>query len=61
VMWAIDYPYQPMKPAIDFMESAPVTEQERAKLYHENAECLFHIAPTGSTQSAQPSLVVEQG
>src|ERR1700733_14545501 len=45
VMWAIDYPYQPTKPAVEFMDSAPVSEAERAKLYHLNAERIFHIAP----------------
>jgi 2,3-dihydroxybenzoate decarboxylase/5-carboxyvanillate decarboxylase len=45
VMWAIDYPYQPQKPAVDFMDAAPVTQEQRAKLYHQNAERIFHIAP----------------
>jgi 5-carboxyvanillate decarboxylase len=45
VMWAIDYPYQPTKPAVEFMDLAPVTDEERGKLYHENAERIFHIAP----------------
>ena len=45
VLWAIDYPYQPTKPAVEFMDRAPVTDQERRKLYHENAERIFHIAP----------------
>lgn len=45
VMWAIDYPYQPSKPALQFMDSAPVSEADRAKLYHLNAERIFHIAP----------------
>jgi 5-carboxyvanillate decarboxylase len=45
VMWAIDYPYQPTKPAVQFMNSAPLSEAERAKLYHLNAERIFHIAP----------------
>ncbi len=45
VMWAIDYPYQPQQPAIEFMDSAPVTEAQRAQLYHRNAERIFHIAP----------------
>jgi 2,3-dihydroxybenzoate decarboxylase/5-carboxyvanillate decarboxylase len=45
VMWAIDYPYQPTKPAVQFMDSAPVSEADRAKLYHLNAERIFHIAP----------------
>ncbi|MDB6010059.1 MAG: putative hydrolase [Gammaproteobacteria bacterium] len=45
VLWAIDYPYQPTKPAVEFMDLAPVTAEERGKLYHENAERIFHIAP----------------
>jgi 5-carboxyvanillate decarboxylase len=45
VLWAIDYPYQPMKPAVQFMDSAPVTEAQRHQLYHENAERIFRIAP----------------
>jgi len=45
VMWAIDYPYQPQKPAVDFMDQAPVTDAQRAQLYHRNAERIFHIAP----------------
>ncbi|MGF7168730.1 2,3-dihydroxybenzoate decarboxylase/5-carboxyvanillate decarboxylase [Sphingobium xanthum] len=45
VMWAIDYPYQPQKPAVDFMDAAPVTDAERHALYHGNAERIFHIAP----------------
>jgi 5-carboxyvanillate decarboxylase len=45
VMWAIDYPYQPTKPALQFMDCAPVSEAERARLYHLNAERIFHIAP----------------
>ncbi len=45
VIWAIDYPYQPMKPAVEFMDSAPVSEEQRHKLYHGNAERIFHIAP----------------
>jgi 2,3-dihydroxybenzoate decarboxylase/5-carboxyvanillate decarboxylase len=61
VLWAIDYPYQPMKPAIDFMDQAPVSEEERAKLYHRNAERVFHIAPAEAEAAAQPTLVTEQG
>ena len=45
VLWAIDYPYQPMEPALAFMESTPVTEEQRALLFHRNAERIFHIKP----------------
>ncbi|HKV05573.1 MAG TPA: amidohydrolase family protein [Candidatus Acidoferrales bacterium] len=43
VLWAIDYPYQPSAPAVAFMDSAPVSAAEREKLYHGNAERVFHI------------------
>ena len=45
VLWAIDYPYQPMKPAVDFIEAFECTEAERHALCHGNAERIFHIAP----------------
>jgi len=45
VLWAIDYPYQPTTPAVEFMDSVPVSDAEREKLYHGNAERVFHIAP----------------
>jgi 5-carboxyvanillate decarboxylase len=43
VLWAIDYPYQPTAPAVAFMDSAPVSDEVREKLYHRNAERVFHI------------------
>lgn len=45
VLWAIDYPYQPSAPAVAFMDSVAVTDAEREKLYHGNAERIFHIKP----------------
>ncbi len=45
VLWAIDYPYQPSAPAVAFMDSASVSAAEREKLYHGNAERIFHIKP----------------
>jgi 5-carboxyvanillate decarboxylase len=43
IMWAIDYPYQPTAPAVAFLESAPVSEKERAQIAHSNAERIFRI------------------
>lgn len=43
IMWAIDYPYQPTAPAVAFLESAPVSENERAQIAHSNAERIFRI------------------
>ena len=43
VMWAIDYPYQPSAPAVAFMDAVKLDPLEKAKLYHRNAERVFHI------------------
>ncbi len=45
VIWAIDYPYQPMKPAVDFIESFDCTDEEMHAVCHGNAERVFHIDP----------------
>jgi 5-carboxyvanillate decarboxylase len=45
VLWAIDYPYQPTAPAVAFMDAAPLSDEDKAKVYHKNAERLFHIPP----------------
>jgi 5-carboxyvanillate decarboxylase len=45
VLWAIDYPYQPTEPAVAFMDAAPLSDEDKAKVYHKNAERIFHIAP----------------
>lgn len=43
IMWAIDYPYQPTAPAVAFLESAPLSDQERAQIAHRTAERIFRI------------------
>jgi 5-carboxyvanillate decarboxylase len=43
VMWAIDYPYQPTTPAVAFIESAPISDADKHKVAHGNAERIFHI------------------
>lgn len=45
ILWAIDYPYQPMEPAAEFMRTAPLSDEDRAKIAHGNAERIFHIKP----------------
>ncbi len=45
VLWAIDYPYQPSAPAVAFMDAAPISDEDKAKIYHKNAERIFHIDP----------------
>jgi predicted TIM-barrel fold metal-dependent hydrolase len=51
VLWAIDYPYQPSTPAVAFMDSAPISDADKHKIYHENAERVFHIQPAGVAHS----------
>lgn len=43
IMWAIDYPFQPTKPCVAFIEKAPISEADRAKIAHGNAEKIFRI------------------
>jgi 5-carboxyvanillate decarboxylase len=45
VLWAIDYPYQPSAPAVAFMDAVELNPEHKAKLYHRNAERVFHIQP----------------
>jgi predicted TIM-barrel fold metal-dependent hydrolase len=45
VMWAIDYPFQPTAPAVAFLESAPLSDDERARVAHANAERIFGLSP----------------
>ena len=42
-MWAVDYPVQPMDPAARFLESAPLSDAERTKIGHSNAELAFRL------------------
>jgi len=43
IMWAIDYPYQDTMEAVRFMDSAPIPDADKEKIYHGNAERLFRI------------------
>lgn len=45
VIWAIEYPYQPMEPAVRFVESFDCSDAERHALCHGNAEQVFQVKP----------------
>jgi predicted TIM-barrel fold metal-dependent hydrolase len=45
VMWAIDYPYQATAPAVAFLDATTLSNEERAKISHQNAERIFRISP----------------
>jgi 5-carboxyvanillate decarboxylase len=49
IMWAIDHPFQPTAPAVAFLETAPLSDSERAQIAHGNAERIFGISgPTAN-------------
>lgn len=43
VLFAVDYPYQYQKDAADFIEAAPMSDDDRALICHGNAERLFRL------------------
>ena len=43
IMFAVDYPYEPMGPTCEFIEGAAVTEEERALICYQNAAKRFGI------------------
>jgi 2,3-dihydroxybenzoate decarboxylase len=43
VMFSVDYPYEDPQVAADFIESAPIGEDVRAKVCYRNAERLLHF------------------
>jgi 5-carboxyvanillate decarboxylase len=45
ILFAIDYPYEESAMAAEFLESAPLSSQQRALIAHENAMQLFRIKP----------------
>lgn len=44
IIYAIDYPYQESVESANFMNSAPLPEEDMEKITHGNSEKLFHIA-----------------
>jgi 5-carboxyvanillate decarboxylase len=43
IMFAIDYPYQTTEDAVRFLDQAEITDEDRRKIYHRNAERIFGI------------------
>ncbi|HZF25760.1 MAG TPA: amidohydrolase family protein [Steroidobacteraceae bacterium] len=46
IMWAVDYPYQETHEAVRFMNDAPISDEDKAKIFHRNAERVFRIRAT---------------
>ncbi|OBF13622.1 amidohydrolase family protein [Mycobacterium sp. ACS4331] len=45
VLFATDYPYEDILTATAFLTAAPITNADRARISHLNAEQVLHIAP----------------
>jgi len=45
IMWAVDYPYQETVEATQWLNDAPISDGDKAKIFHKNAERLFKIPP----------------
>ena len=45
IMWAVDYPYQETVEATQWLNDAPISESDKAKIFHKNAERIFKIRP----------------
>ena len=43
IMFAIDYPYQTTEAAVRFLDEAEISDEDRRKIYHRNAERIFGI------------------
>jgi len=43
IMFAIDYPYQGTEGAVRFLDEAEISDEDRRKIYHRNAERIFGI------------------
>jgi 2,3-dihydroxybenzoate decarboxylase len=43
IMFSADYPYEMMQPAAQWLERAPISENDRRKIAHANARALFKI------------------
>jgi len=53
IMFAIDYPYQATEGAVRFLDEAEISDEDRRKIYHRNAEPIFGIPDGG--ESGEPA------
>lgn len=43
ILFGTDYPFESIETATDFLRSAPISDADRAKIGHLNAERLLHL------------------
>ena len=46
VMFAVDYPQEEHRPAVEAIDKAPMGKEDRAKFLYKNAERVFGIKST---------------
>lgn len=44
ILFAADYPYESVEEAVAFMDSAPISNEDKHKIYQSNAEKLFKLS-----------------
>jgi predicted TIM-barrel fold metal-dependent hydrolase len=45
IMFAVDYPYNSNSEGVAFVSSAPISEADKSKIFHANADRLLRLAP----------------
>ena len=43
MLFSVDYPYQPTKTGVEFIEAAPISEADKEKVFYRNAEKLLKL------------------
>lgn len=43
ILFAVDYPFEPNKEAVSFMDAVPIPDSDKEKIYHLNTEKLFSL------------------
>lgn len=43
ILFAADYPYESVEEAVHFMDTAPISDDDRRKIYQTNAEKVFQL------------------
>jgi predicted TIM-barrel fold metal-dependent hydrolase len=51
-MFAIDYPYQVTEGAVQFLDPADISGEDKSKIYYRNAERIFGIPPAAADTGA---------
>ncbi|GAA5162986.1 amidohydrolase family protein [Pseudonocardia eucalypti] len=55
ILFATDYPFEEMAVATQFLDDAPISEADRARIAHRNAESLLNIPAPAPTPASGPA------